>query len=513
MSTEDLSRVSFTMSIQGAYYLFSILRSAFCPGCSAHSSVESRKRSRILLSLVLFAMGALVGCGTRGSAEDDESASSDDDGERAPVLVELASIRRETVEDLVVLNGDLQTDRVVQVISRADGIVRMTPISEGDKVTDKTTLLELEDDELALTAKERKLSWEEAKERAASSSIEKSEASQTVRLKEIAFEKAKREHDALVKVVGPSLDPDIQPSGSGGGSRVGSAFSREEIANRRYTMEQAESELASAKLAQERSKSAARLAAIQVQLADTSWARAKLDLSRAKIVAPIAGYVSSFDLNRGELVSSGTVVATIVDTHPLHVDLRVPQRSLRGLRRGLDVRVTPETHPDREFEGKVATVAPVVDAEQGTVKVRVQILDPDKELQPGVYVTATIVFEVREKAALVPKQARLIERNADIVFVVRDGRAVRVPLSVKSLRAEHLEVRVDLPDGLRIDDEVVVRGQSQLRNGSAVKRVEREIDPPLAASSESTDSESTGAESTGDVANEGQGDGSPPARN
>lgn len=417
-----------------------------------------------LLGSVLLAV--VVGCGAGSEAEpptEEARAEADRPESSGPVPVEVAGLVRRTVEDLLTLDGDLRTDRIVDVTSQASGIVAETPVREGEPVTDETVLLRLEDEELELAEQEAKFAWQEAQERSGSTEIETREAAQQIRLRELAHAKAKREYEDLMTVVGPLVD------GEPTGKIASGAFTREEIANRRFAMEQAAEELEGAKLAHERSELAARLGQTQAEIKKKAWERAALELSRATIIAPIEGYVSAFDLQKGELVAEGAVVATIIDPHPLHVDLRVPQRQLPLLRVGASVRVRPETHPGEVFDGQVDTIAPIVDAAQGTVKVRVAVEDPRERLRPGIYVSATIVFDVRQNAALVPKEARLFEGRTSIVYVVRGERAVRVALDVISQQAEHLEVRVDEASELRPDDRIVVRGHTQLRPDVAVE--------------------------------------------
>lgn len=433
-------------------------RTALVPGGKTRSLVG------LFLGLALLLTG--VGCGTGSEAEsppEDQPADEAPPESSGPVPVEVTALVRRTVEDLLTLDGDLRTDRIVDVTSQASGIVAETPIREGEPVTDETVLLRLEDEELGLAEQEAKFAWQEAQERSGSTEIEVREAAQQVRLKELAYAKAKREYEDLIKVVGPVVN------GEPTGKIASGAFTREEIANRRFAMEQTAEELEGAKLALERSQHAERLGKTQAEIKKKAWERAALELSRATIIAPIEGYVSAFDLQKGELVTEGAVVATIIDPHPLHVDLRVPQRQLPLLRVGASVRVRPETHPGEVFAGRIDTIAPVVDAAQGTVKVRVAVDDLNERLRPGIYVSATIVFDVRENAALVPKEARLFEGRTSIVYVVRDDRAVRVALDVISQQAEHLEVRVGADSKLRPDDRIVVRGHTQLRPDVAVE--------------------------------------------
>jgi membrane fusion protein (multidrug efflux system) len=181
-------------------------------------------------------------------------------------------------------------------------------------------------------------------------------------------------------------------------------------------------------------------------------------------------------------------VASIVNRDELYTEIRVPQRRLPSLRVALPVEIRAETYPDLVFTGRVETIHPTVDANEGSVKVRVSVADPQALLRPGIYVSATVVLSERSDALLVPKRARVFEGNESVIFVIRDGKAVRLALSLGLQTADDLEVVARRgatgPAGLRDDDLIVVRGQTQVRDGSKV-----EIHEPAGAPEENETAE------------------------
>jgi len=96
------------------------------------------------------------------------------------------------------------------------------------------------------------------------------------------------------------------------------------------------------------------------------------------------------------------------------------EKDLFLVREGLRVEITSEAFPGRTFEGTVAFVAPQVSPETRTVKVRVDVPNPDRILKSGLYVTATLRIPIGE-ALSVPVGAVINTGVRSVVFVDRGG--------------------------------------------------------------------------------------------
>ncbi|MCA8961781.1 MAG: efflux RND transporter periplasmic adaptor subunit [Planctomycetes bacterium] len=369
------------------------------------------------------------------------------------LLVEVTRPSRGSVQETITLSGDLQTEYRVDLTSQVSGIVAEVRVKEGVSVHQGDPLVQLDGQEARLSVRERELAHRDAQERARSAALDRNEAERTEALRELALQKAERELQRIESIVASS-------------SR--SPMSEEEVEAKRFARDEARIAHETASLARQRSEVAAELATIAVDQAKAALDRATLDLERASFRAPFDGVLSYVELRPGELVQPGTRVAEIVSPNDLYTELRVPQRRLGALELGQRVWLEVETLPSRRFSGHVETIHPTVDPEQGTVKVRVRVDDTEGLLRPGGFVSATIVLTSRDGALLVPKRARLFEGDESVVYVVRRDRAVRVPLRLGLQTVDALEVLGD-ESGLRIDDRVIVRGQTQVRDGDPVR--------------------------------------------
>ncbi len=191
---------------------------------------------------------------------------------------------------------------------------------------------------------------------------------------------------------------------------------------------------------------------------------AKLELDYTPVTAPISGVVSNrpASIKPGNLVQFGQDVVTIVDVSRLEATLNVPEREIAKLKPGQKVQLTADALPGKAFDGVVDRVSPVVDS--GTFRV-IAVFDGGGELQPGMFSRLSINYDQRADALVVPRNALLEDGGEPAVYVVRDGKALRTGLKLGYDDAGWVEVR----EGLKLGDAVVVAGKAALREGSAVQ--------------------------------------------
>lgn len=198
--------------------------------------------------------------------------------------------------------------------------------------------------------------------------------------------------------------------------------------------------------------------------ARAAYRLARLELSYGAVTAPISGVVAARNIKPGNLVQINTPIFTIVDNSRLEATLNAPEREIEVLKAGQAVQLAVDALPGKSFEGRIDRVSPVVDSGSGTFRV-VCAFDGGGELQPGMFGRIRINYDQRADALAIPRNALLDDGSAPAVFTVRGGKAVRTELKLGYVDGEWVEVR----DGLRAGDPVVVAGKAALREGSAVQ--------------------------------------------
>jgi HlyD family secretion protein len=225
-----------------------------------------------------------------------------------------------------------------------------------------------------------------------------------------------------------------------------------------------------------------RSAEAQHDAAESALAGARQDLTRLdadrlavtrqrvnfRLLAPADGVVTSRDAEPGSTVVAGQSVLKLVDPGSLWVTVRVDQGRSAGLGVGLPAGITLRSTPGNLFAGKVVRVEPVSDSvtEERIAQVAFDTLPPG--ISTGEMAEVTLRLPVIRDALLIPN-ASLRQRGARSgVWLHAQGRLRFVPVTT---RAESPDGRVQVVEGVKAGDEVVVYSERALQDDSRIKVV------------------------------------------
>ncbi len=213
----------------------------------------------------------------------------------------------------------------------------------------------------------------------------------------------------------------------------------------------------------------------QVKLAEAQIGQARALLSVAekalkdcRIFAPAAGQVRRKYLDQGSLLSPGTTVYSLVDNSRLELECLLPSYQLSEVRLGKRAVFTTPTYGERQFEGSVSAVNPVIESDNRSVKVIVRIVNPGGILRSGMFARGEIEARVERGALVIPRSALVVDPNQTSsggVYVVAGGRARRREVRVGGFRQDRLWIR----EGLAPGDEVIVEIGPALKDGVPVR--------------------------------------------
>ncbi len=189
-----------------------------------------------------------------------------------------------------------------------------------------------------------------------------------------------------------------------------------------------------------------------------------------RLVAPVAGLVSVRAADPGTTVVAGQAVVEVIDPASVWINVRFDQLHTAGLREGLSARIVPRSLAGQPLTGRVARVEPLADAvtEESLAKV---VFDTLPNPLPPIGELAEVTV------ALAATSARPVVGNASVrqlngqqgVFVVEEDRLRFAPVR---LGAADLDGRVQILEGLKVDERVVVYSQRALTADSRFKVVD-----------------------------------------
>lgn len=216
----------------------------------------------------------------------------------------------------------------------------------------------------------------------------------------------------------------------------------------------------------------------QAQAAKDQVQAAQVNLDFTVIRAPFSGVVTAKAAEVGEIVSPYTAggggiaggLATIVDMNSLEVDVDVNEAYISRVVPGMPVEAVLDAYPDWKIPAHVIAIIPSADKSKATVKVRIALDQKDPRIIPqmGVRVSFLEKKDANRKplpGVLVPKSAIVQRDGKDVVFVVKDGRAERTPVTTGADFSDLKQVT----QGLSAGAEVVTTPPADLKDGEKVR--------------------------------------------
>jgi HlyD family secretion protein len=205
-------------------------------------------------------------------------------------------------------------------------------------------------------------------------------------------------------------------------------------------------------------------------------ARTQLDAARAKLAytvirAPTDGTLIGRDVERGELVQPGKVLMVLSPAGATQIVLQIDERNLARLKLGQRALASADAYPEERFAAELAYINPGVDAQRGTVEVKLAVPRPPDYLRQDM--TVSVDIETGRHAQTLAVAADAVRDGAGAapwVLAVRDGRTVRQPVKL-GLRGDAV---VEVVEGLAEGELAVRAGNATIRTGQAVRPVVHE---------------------------------------
>jgi RND family efflux transporter MFP subunit len=219
------------------------------------------------------------------------------------------------------------------------------------------------------------------------------------------------------------------------------------------------------------------LASIEVAKANVNSAQVALE--NTLIRAPFDGTVLTKNAEVGEIVAplgasttSRGAIVTMADMRSLQVEADVSESYIERIETGQDCEIILDAYPQVSYDGFVDKIVPTADRSKATVLVKVGFKKYDSRVLPEM--SAKVLFlskqlpkeEKKEPPVLVVPSTAVVNRDGrDLVFMVRDNRAVEVPV----LKGRTFNSYIEIKSGLAEGDKVIEKVSDKIKIGSKVK--------------------------------------------
>ena len=325
--------------------------------------------------------------------------------------VETIRIPSQQVEYTVSAVGSVEAFEVVQITSRVSGVVERMNFAEGDIVNPDQVLAEIEPKRFQIAVQSARANQERAK-------AEGVEAEAGLGRRERA------------NAENPGLIPGEELEGW---------------------------------------RTRARSAAAQVSQAKAALDLAELNQRDALVRAPARGIIQTRSVQTGQFVQPGTVLATLVRRDPLLLRFRVPEREADPIRAGMPAYfAVGET--DQEHSAEIVLVAERADPMSRMVSITAEVQTEGTEhIRPGAFAKVRVPVGTTADAAVIPQMAVRPSEKGFLTYVVENDVAHErvVKLGLRTAGGD-----VEVREGLRPGEMLIIRGAEAVYDGAGVKVVE-----------------------------------------
>jgi membrane fusion protein (multidrug efflux system) len=224
-------------------------------------------------------------------------------------------------------------------------------------------------------------------------------------------------------------------------------------------------------------------------IAAVNASRAGMTYSASPVKAPVSGTITLFPMVVGSMVSQSMSIAKISSTNELEIRSDVAERFISRVKTGQKAIVTFDAYPGATFTAKVFEVSPVLDQATRTMSIKLRLSPPDSRIKIGMYARIRLITDSHKNAIIVPAESVVTRSGKPYVFVIGQEKqpesASDKPKTKESAATEkeavsytiklqqvslglHVDDKQEVTNGLAAGDQIVVKGQTLLNDGSLV---------------------------------------------
>ena len=375
----------------------------------------------IVLFLLVFIIGGLVTFRLTSSGAKTDSRKS------RVITVGTAMPIREDLDIRLMYTADIQPFQQVNIFSRVDGYIAKLHVDKGDLVKANQLLVEIDHTDYVHAVNRAKANLV-----AARADVLRQEANvRNARLQLTRME-------ALIK---------------------DQFVSQQDLDNAQIAHDMAMAQLESLRA--------------QVKQMEVALQQAETNLTYSYIRAPFAGYIAERNLDAGAFVSGSTGSTSTMSRGILNLHevgtvrtlIEVVEKDVPLVKIGQKAEVRAEAYPNRVFAGTVTRVVQALNRQTRTMTVEVDLPNQDHLLKGGMFARVELVVGKHEHAVQIPADALTRLDELQYVYVVKDGKALQVPVEV----GDRVGNRIEITKGLTGEEQLIVSGKDLVSNGTPVE--------------------------------------------
>ena len=376
------------------------------------------------------------------------------------IPVQISPVIRKQMTYSLTVTGDIAPMLQVDLFPRVSGYLERIDVNLGDSVRQSQVIAQIDRTEFLQKVKEVEAKVAQAKANlseleAGSRPEELRQAEEALRQAQSRFDNAKLHRE-----------------------RVEALFKRQviskkeaDIAEMDYTV--AEAQLAASqqnlKLVREGARQEVREGSrAKLKEMEALLAQEQIRLQNTLIIAPFQGEIIRKYIDAGALASPSTPIVNLVHTMTLKIVANVLEKDIPLLKPAMKAKIQTEAYPGKVFEGKVARINTGLDLNTRTLQAEIEIPNLSRLLKPGMFARIEVVLLEKPEVLAIPSNAVMENQGEKFVYLLEGNKAARRPIVTGIEQDRFVEVR----EGLKEGDQVIVRGQEGIRENTTIRVIE-----------------------------------------
>ena len=181
--------------------------------------------------------------------------------------------------------------------------------------------------------------------------------------------------------------------------------------------------------------------------------------------SPVSGVITARNYDQGDMYG-GSPIYVVEQITPVKLYVGISEMDYTRVKKNDTVTLTADALPGKTFTGRIARIYPTIDAATHTFTAEVNVANRDRLLRPGMYARVTVNFGSNH-SIVVPDDCVVKQQGSGVrsVFVLQADNTVK---EVVVTLGRHFGTEYEILSGIAEGDNVVVKGQASLKNGSKV---------------------------------------------
>ena len=412
-----------------------------------------KKRIHVLLLITVIIM-MFTGC--KGGAEDTAGIIEED---YTPVEVEKAVIK--DMGNNITLQGKVHANDEAMVLPKIPGRVSEVRVKLGDSVQKDTVLFVMDQEDINRNVEQAQKSVELAQKSTKQAQKSAEQSANGIETAKINYESLKENIENAEKNL--QRTKELFEAGAISQSQLEQA----ELAASKKPLEAAQAQIRQAEMAYEQSQIGYEQALNQLSQAELGYRQAQSALDDTIVKAPMSGVISSLNVVAGELSGGSQPLATIADIDTLYFQTDVTENIVNSLKVGQKVALNIPSAMEEEITATIDFISSTPDTRTQLYMVKVYIDNTSHKIKAGMSGHITLDTESRQNV-LVTDIRGVLDREGEHFVMVAEG---DYAVEKKVTPGMDIGSEIEIIEGLKEGDRVIVKGQHYVADGEKIKIV------------------------------------------